>query len=184
MATANQIDDPNEDMYICAICLENMVKKKPRHLKCMHSFCEECLKMLVGRNERLKCPSCRTITVVRNFEQDLPINFTLNNFYEREQTLLRQRTKLCQNCNGNNSDSKCHDCDQRLCYVCRPKHESTHRVLQQCPEHQLDSLYICVECTETACGKCVTEHHKDHCQDQGLFNRSSCRPNSGGIKEI
>lgn len=49
----------------CSVCLEEF--KKPKLLRCYHSFCEECVKELLKKAEDkvIKCPQCRTNMEVR-----------------------------------------------------------------------------------------------------------------------
>ena len=49
-----------DEQLTCAICLERYCN--PKSLPCMHSFCKECIKLLVDNVKlELKCPECREI---------------------------------------------------------------------------------------------------------------------------
>eukprot|EP00058_Branchiostoma_floridae_P019070 XP_002604559.1 hypothetical protein BRAFLDRAFT_79421 [Branchiostoma floridae] len=41
----------------CSICLELFTR--PKVLPCQHTFCQDCLQDLAGKNKHLKCPNCR-----------------------------------------------------------------------------------------------------------------------------
>ena len=47
----------------CIVCFERMVS--PKSLKCFHVFCIVCLKRSIGKNGKIKCPTCRKNTKVR-----------------------------------------------------------------------------------------------------------------------
>lgn len=45
----------------CSVCLEEY--RKPKLLRCYHSYCQDCIKQLLKRSEgnnMVKCPQCRT----------------------------------------------------------------------------------------------------------------------------
>ena len=79
---------PDEDFYLCSVCLDDMTERNPRLLACHHSYCEECLVKLVRRGI-IKCPTCRQITHVANNDvTELSKNFQLLGIKERENRLL------------------------------------------------------------------------------------------------
>ena len=79
---------PDEDFYLCSVCLDDMTECNQRLLACHHSYCEECLVKLVRRGI-IKCPTCRQITHVANNDvTELSKNFQLLGIKERENRLL------------------------------------------------------------------------------------------------
>ena len=55
-----------EKQLECPICMEQL--KKPKSLRCMHTFCQECLVPLISRRNAglsgITCPTCRKKTFV------------------------------------------------------------------------------------------------------------------------
>lgn len=61
----------------CGVCYEPLLERKPRNLRCGHSFCEECLKALLKKRAgSISCPTCREDTPADNVDS-LPLNWVL-----------------------------------------------------------------------------------------------------------
>ncbi|KAH3843025.1 E3 ubiquitin-protein ligase TRIM71-like [Dreissena polymorpha] len=106
----------------CGHCLK--AYSDPRLLTCLHSFCLECLKDHVTKNnwkKNLLCPSCnKEMLIPKEGLSAIP-----------KDTYLKARTHACkltpasecETCQGNkNAVSRCLDCDLNLCAECRVSH--------------------------------------------------------------
>ena len=177
---ADFVDNEMEaDIYICSVCLENMLDRKPRTLRCNHSFCEPCLRQILekSKDNNILCPTCRFETVITDFDVDLPINFTLQKFKEYEKELRQlMKVKNCKICKHNESDSRCLQCDKHFCFFCRQNHEDSHSFIFSCGQHKHDVTHICEKCIQSVCDKCAQEDHRDHPEELVEFH--------DGVKKI
>jgi len=54
----------------CAICLENMHRRKKTELDCHHLFCQRCIKKWI-KNNKDTCPTCRSTLSVQKLTEIL-----------------------------------------------------------------------------------------------------------------
>ena len=126
MATRSDIPD----LYICQVCLEDQTTRNPRLLSCHHSFCEECIQMLV-KEGKVECPTCRQVTLVDDEEpvKTLSMNFML---LQMKEQMLKMREEMARMV-----------CDQvQTCHECK-----TSAVCNSCKR-----------CEGLFCGRCLEEH--------------------------
>ncbi|XP_065056233.1 uncharacterized protein LOC135684551 isoform X2 [Rhopilema esculentum] len=61
----------------CIVCFERMIA--PKTLKCHHVFCSACIGRSIGKNKKIRCPTCRKNTKVKNGDPvSLPTAFMVN----------------------------------------------------------------------------------------------------------
>ena len=165
----------NLDLYICDICMENMLERNPKVLPCLHSFCMECL-VKVMKQGAIECPTCRSKTIVPNGDvTELQVNFMLLKVKEHYDKVLSSKVVLCQLCKATNAIMKCQECSQPLCDRCSQKHNkiktfADHHLYKFCPKHA-DGMaaYICVKCVQPVCSNCIIMEHSEHDADIKLF---------------
>ena len=169
-----------ESLLTCSICLEDMVGRQPRSLSCLHSYCHQCLKDLLGfsHSHNLTCPTCKRETLIgKKGLKGLPVDFRVQQFADE----LKARTTVlnCDVCNVNKVVSKCHhvDCGLKLCRQCTNRHNKQplfkeHVVVALneenqeafiCEKHSREVRYMCHQCLVGACATCVLDdNHCDH----------------------
>ncbi|XP_011291118.2 uncharacterized protein LOC101889746 [Musca domestica] len=54
----NESESSNHTPFMCPVCMESCLKRRPTSTKCGHVFCEECIKMSIRLTH--KCPMCKT----------------------------------------------------------------------------------------------------------------------------
>ena len=84
----NFTTDEEDEIFQCAICLENMLNRRPKALPCLHTFCADCIKNLIlPLSNIVRCPICRKESEVIGGEENLPDNFYLKNLAKHETTV-------------------------------------------------------------------------------------------------
>ena len=167
------MSDNSDDLFECALCASDMVRRNPRVLQCLHSFCEQCLKKLI-HDDVIKCPTCRKVTTVTDDDvTDLPINFPLIKMRERELKKSKppkpvlKNDKVCQVCDHATPVFKCEKCMKYLCLECKEHHDDLsgykeHPVVELCAAHGDVITHICHQCVTPVCMKCMLGIHKEH----------------------
>ena len=167
------------DLYSCDICMENMLQRDPKLLWCHHSFCAECLVMLVKQGQ-IECPTCRVKTSLPKGEvQELQSNFMLHKVKEYVDNLVTVKHVLCQLCKSDAAYLKCQECAQLFCEVCSHKHNkiktfADHHLYKLCKKHT-DGMaaYICIQCVQPVCSTCVIIEHSEHETDIKPFTEGT-----------
>ncbi|XP_062862540.1 E3 ubiquitin-protein ligase TRIM45 [Trichomycterus rosablanca] len=178
---------------ICSVC--KRMFKEPKLLSCLHTFCAECILQLEpfspllpssARSEQLSftvlCPECDT-------EVELPASgvegLTTDHLALDEvfmETLLMEKSVLCDLCGDAEGEKRCEVCSFTLCDFCsqahrRQKRTSSHaihsldelkregrlsrRVL--CSLHPSQELRLFCECCDLpVCLECAATLHRDH----------------------
>ena len=164
------------DLYICKVCLENMLDKNPRSLSCLHTFCTDCLKKVM-KDGKISCPTCREITVVPNKNiTSLKANFMLQEVKAHLDEVLSSKALFCQLCLAESPVLKCQECIQLLCEDCSLKHNEVktfkdHKLFKLCPKHKEGMItHLCMKCVQPSCSKCVMTEHLDHEADIEMFD--------------
>ena len=182
MATSKLLDD-NE--LKCGICLK--LFQDPRSLPCLHTFCLECIKGLLGSSHSLKCSVCRAEHELSDQEvQLLPVDRDV--FQKLPTSWLKEQE-------GNGKCTSCEEeaelvawCEQCgiICRSCLNQHKKMqvlrgHHIVENtetaqtipseqksmiicCLKHVGQELkYLCTLCSELVCPECLlVGSHKDH----------------------
>ena len=153
------------DLFTCAVCLDNMLTRNPRLLKCHHRFCSECLNQLIIDGS-IQCPKCRKGTVVTNNDvNELQADFTLQQMKDYLDEINLKKTVLCQLCLTESATLKCLECLQLLCGECKHQHHKietfqNHKIYKLCKKHLEGAItHVCVKCVQQVCAKCVIKEH-------------------------
>ena len=169
MATGYKMETP--DLYICQVCLEDMLQLNPRLLTCHHTFCEGCLRKLI-RGQKISCPTCRLETPVPQGDVNkLTKDFRLLQMKEHMEKMGTKPTSYCQLCKKSVASCVCETCNKLICDTCKDKHGKMklfkdHNIQKLCQKHTESGLsHICIKCVETVCGTCILLDHSDH-EDQ------------------
>ncbi|XP_026579922.1 E3 ubiquitin-protein ligase TRIM56 [Pseudonaja textilis] len=111
----------------CPLCLERY--RQPKILPCLHSYCQACLKKLLGASKReLRCPECRELVPLPAGVEGLKTNFFLNGLLDLVPPAGEKARATCSLCpligQGASSVavSHCIDCADHLCQACARGH--------------------------------------------------------------
>ncbi|KAH3701663.1 E3 ubiquitin-protein ligase TRIM56-like [Dreissena polymorpha] len=122
----------SEDFSVCSLCQETF--KRPKMLRCLHTFCNECLNDYIGQNltssNCFPCPSCDIdselpqLAAEGRFADNFKDDQFMASFVELKKAL--QDGKCCDICVRRNEDivakSWCSDCTDALCEACSQVH--------------------------------------------------------------
>lgn len=127
--TENNEWDEIEQEVTCCVC--NEIFTEPKTISCLHTFCEECLKLTTEGNKRSGsengCPLCRA-----KFPDDvtkIPVNFSVKRlieiFRKRKESMQQARNDIkCGECKANTPATVwCADCESFQCQGCNELHE-------------------------------------------------------------
>jgi len=115
----------------CSLCKD--VFRNPKTIECLHSFCAECLEILIERNHsttKLGCPICRTpIHIQPDQVSTLPTDLFLigslraYNSIRTSMSKLDSQKILCSD-GENEATTYCVDCEAYLCDHCTTSHRN------------------------------------------------------------
>ncbi|XP_022079203.1 tripartite motif-containing protein 2-like isoform X2 [Acanthaster planci] len=118
--------DFSDKHLLCSICYE--MYRKPKTLKCLHSFCEDCLMNYVkSAKGNIKCPVCRKTTLLpRRGVRDLPSDFRLTSM--TDMVLHTEGTSIptCPTHAGNMCGVYCETCREVMCLRCLKESHTAH----------------------------------------------------------
>ncbi|XP_033737963.1 E3 ubiquitin-protein ligase TRIM56-like isoform X2 [Pecten maximus] len=173
---------------LCRICGGNF--RNPKLLKCLHTYCTDCIQTLVQCKEEkssLKCPICK---VEETYEEapTLPVHHLSKRLAEGK--AMAKDTQQCSICALNAlflpAIKICFECKDFLCEGCADKHkfsrftidhkitdldeeswqeslEKVHIENMMCPEHEKEEVrFFCEDCYNLVCRDCVILKHSDH----------------------
>ncbi|XP_038051441.1 E3 ubiquitin-protein ligase TRIM56-like [Patiria miniata] len=182
----------------CPICFCRY--KDPKILDCLHTFCLNCLDGMLSKQQpstgKITCPVCRKETPVP--DAGLPglldcffLSSLVDEINQQERSLETQQqattSPTCDECDeGIEAVSRCLDCEENLCQLCKTAHErakrtKTHRVTlvkhpeqkegpspdlnktysPKCQKHADQKMYFyCETCKMLACGICAAIDHR------------------------
>ncbi|XP_019613636.1 PREDICTED: keratin, type I cytoskeletal 9-like [Branchiostoma belcheri] len=144
MAAGPSLSQISDDFLGCQICLQPC--RRPKVLSCLHTFCQECLELLLKRQEeqhQLECPTCRNKTQLSGSGvAGLKDNFfveSLNDTVKLHKTVME--TEGCSSSNvacgacesKGEAKSYCVECGDFICEECN----SAHRRMKSLKGHQL-----------------------------------------------
>ncbi|KAK3103981.1 hypothetical protein FSP39_023405 [Pinctada imbricata] len=186
------LHDAQVNLTTCSICFETF--KKPKHLPCLHTFCEECISNYIssvfikeGKNSftEISCPLCRLKVVkpehinAEDWGKNLPSNHLIINVMDCERL---NKEKLCNPCERENESESatrwCVECRDMLCEKCA----KTHAKLRVTMSHKVVSLSELSENSPITNSSCVASYCEKHqqkileayCSDHGVACCISC----------
>nr|XP_022320261.1 uncharacterized protein LOC111122685 [Crassostrea virginica] len=136
--------------FTCPICAD--IFTNPKGLPCLHSFCRECLRVYItkqqenkGRNCEFSCPVCRHNVVppdgrkpVENWVDQFPSNHQIISLMDL--MLLKRNDKPCRLCQKRDLPTKavnlCRTCQEEYCADC----SKFHLLLKATKTHKLFPL--------------------------------------------
>ena len=184
-------DDVKKELE-CSVCQELFSEvNEPKILKCLHTFCKNCLEAWLSRQRegQLSCPTCRQVTECPDSNiNSLPSNI----FYKQMVEIVEAYSGTGQeddwlHC-GNCEEKKplkfyCFDCNTFLCEKCTGAHskwklfkghlvkeigkfESSDvqdyaRKSNVCKKHKDELRFYCENCNICICRDCAILEHRD-----------------------
>ncbi|XP_068724848.1 E3 ubiquitin-protein ligase TRIM71-like isoform X2 [Montipora capricornis] len=192
MARSKSFFDDIKKELECSVCQEQFSEaNEPKILKCLHTFCENCLEAWLRkhRNGKLSCPTCRHITNCPNDDiNKLPSNLFCKQLVEIVEAYSGQgpdESPQCGNCDQRMPlKFYCSNCNFFLCGDCAELHnkfksfrgheikeignfesgdlQDYSRKANICKHHQDENRFFCVKCGICICRDCVVLEHHDH----------------------
>ena len=179
MATASLTDV--DELISCPVCFEHY--RDPRHLKCAHQFCLQCLEKIAvtrpNRPREITCPICRAVTPLTPGSQvrDLPRPVLMNEVQKKIKKLISAHKKTKRNCDlcdnsGTMATTYCYDCHGNMCDTCFDEHledkiNGEHKTatisdLMFCDIHSEVVTVYCAQCKVGICKRCAAKDHRKH----------------------
>jgi hypothetical protein len=168
---------------MCGLCRKSFesppLKRAPRYLSCLHTFCSSCLADRIDRStSAILCPhpDCRVLS-------RCPEGLTT---FKIAYALVHQLPPICRNCEQRNAVCQCHQCpleSSLLCMVCLKAHNKIkaykkHSVsgldseietqvavvdMSKCSIHsERDLDAYCQTCQQLTCLSCAVFNHSNH----------------------
>ncbi|XP_033120956.1 RING finger protein nhl-1-like [Anneissia japonica] len=162
----------------CAICLNRF--HQPKTLKCMHTYCLQCIQKWVETHGKMKCPTCgQEHDLTKEDLKKLASNTMISQLLEYVMKIEDQKPTKCSFCD-NQPSYHCSTCQLYLCGGnCIKQHKAVPSTKDhplytldikeqegnQCPAHCNNTLeFYCTTCNKSACKQC--EHIFHCCQKQ------------------
>ena len=128
------------------------------------SICKEICKLKI-ENYQIKLYGCENGHIINN----ISINDFIKTQYIDESKII---CDICKSANKKEQYNKvfnyCKVCKQKLCPLCKSKHDKSHILLNYdkknylCYKHDEKFISYCNDCNKNLCYSCETEHNKDH----------------------
>ncbi|XP_033119053.1 tripartite motif-containing protein 2-like [Anneissia japonica] len=153
----------------CAICLSRF--HQPKTLKCMHTYCLQCIQKWVETHGKMKCPTCAQEHDLTRYDlKELTSNTMISQLLEYVIKTEDQKPTKCTCCNTNQPEYHCQTCQL---YLCGAPCIKQHQIIPALRNHSLYTLDKKEH--EGSSDKC-----KVHCNNTLEFfcstcNRSACK---------
>ncbi|XP_007909801.2 protein PML isoform X1 [Callorhinchus milii] len=111
-----------EEYLQCGIC--NQQGTRPKLLRCLHTFCEECLQTKC-KDQCIKCPTCDQLTEgdVGSLKDNILVA-NIRSKLEKQQEIRQSLQLVCGVCKASSfADFLCLLCDKFFCFNCFQNHE-------------------------------------------------------------
>ncbi|XP_033119001.1 E3 ubiquitin-protein ligase TRIM71-like [Anneissia japonica] len=119
----------------CAICLNRF--HQPKTLKCMHTYCLQCIQKWGETHGKMKCPTCaQEHDLTKDDLKDLASNTTISQLLEYVTKTEDQKPTKCSCCDINQPVYHCQTCQL---YLCEGLCIKQHQIIPALRNH---SLYI------------------------------------------
>ncbi|XP_033118988.1 E3 ubiquitin-protein ligase TRIM71-like [Anneissia japonica] len=158
----------------CAICLNRF--HQPKTLKCMHTYCLQCIQKWVETHGKMKCPTCGQEHELTKYDlKDLAANTMISQLLEYVMKTEDQKPAKCSCCDIHQPEYHCQTCQLYLCGTpCIKQHqiipalrnhslytldkkeqESSSEEQTKCKVHCNNILeFFCSTCNKSACKHC------------------------------
>ena len=158
MATTSGANSLEEHIR-CSVCLE--VYTDPHMLKCLHTFCHQCIQGVKQRNH-IRCPECRQHTNLKRVKKDFKMDSLIAIITNMSGSGDNPQETVCDACEDSMRPviSFCTNCEDLLCGNCFKAHRGmrlakdhivvTFADLQQSKKQKMDKYIKMVRDAETA----------------------------------
>ena len=153
------------------------------------------IKNMIVKSKGIICPECGESCLMSINDYKIRLYDCINEhdtdeiaFEEFNNTQKEGLKKIkCNKCNAiyNNDFYACNVCKINLCFLCKNKHDSTHKILnyedKNCigSRHDYPYTLYCKSCKINLCISCETEHNKKH----ELISFGKMMINNGNLKQ-
>ncbi|XP_033121488.1 E3 ubiquitin-protein ligase TRIM71-like [Anneissia japonica] len=161
----------------CAICLNRF--SQPKTLKCMHTYCLQCIQKWVETHGKMKCPTCgQEHDLTKKDLQQLSSNILISDLLRYVVKTEDQKPTKCSFC----YNQPTHHCSICQMYLCGGNCIKQHKAVPLTKDHPLYTLdikeqddssdeeieylddsnttleFYCSTCNKSACTKCKQQH--------------------------
>ncbi|XP_033100682.1 E3 ubiquitin-protein ligase TRIM71-like [Anneissia japonica] len=179
MALSKALQFMDKQDLECAICLNRF--QQPKTLKCMHTFCQQCIHKWVETHGKMKCPICNEEhDLLKENIQQLASNTMISQLLEYVIKTEEQNPTKCSFCDN----QPAYHCSTCQLYLCRAQCVKQHKTVHSTKDHPLYTLdmnehdgkptncqvhcntpleFYCSYCNKSACEKC---EHILHCHQE------------------
>ncbi|XP_033123798.1 E3 ubiquitin-protein ligase TRIM71-like [Anneissia japonica] len=158
----------------CAICLNRF--HQPKTLKCMHTYCLQCIQKWVETHGKMKCPTCAQEHDLTRYDlKELASNTMIIQLLEYVVKTEDQKPSKCSCCDINPPEYHCQTCQL---YLCGGLCIKQHHIIPSLRNHSLYTLdkkeqgrisdkqskcrvhcnnlleFFCSTCNKSACKHC------------------------------
>ncbi|XP_033106663.1 tripartite motif-containing protein 2-like [Anneissia japonica] len=154
----------------CAICLSRF--DQPKILKCMHTFCQQCIQKWMENHGKMKCPTCRQEhDLTKDDLKQLASNTMIGKVLEYVAKTEEQKPTKCSVCDN----TPAYHCSTCQVYLCGGNCFKQHKILPSTKDHPIYTLdikkqedkqtkcpvhcnttleFYCSTCNKSACKQC------------------------------
>ena len=136
--------------------------KKSNVIVC--SICKEICKLAI-EDYQIKLYGCENGHTIK----DISVNDLSKTQYIDESKII---CDICKSANKKDQYNKlfhyCNECKQKICALCKTKHDKSHNIIDYdkrhylCYKHNEKFISYCNDCNKNLCYNCETGHNKDH----------------------
>ncbi|XP_033120963.1 tripartite motif-containing protein 2-like [Anneissia japonica] len=160
----------NDKDLECAICLNRF--HQPKTLKCMHTYCQQCIQEWVEGHSKLECPTCgQKHDLTKEDLKQLASNKMISQLLEYAAKIEDQKPAKCSFCDN----KPAYYCSTCQLYLCGGPCTKQHKTVSSTKDHQLYTLdskeeddketkcpahcntpleFYCSNCNKSACKRC------------------------------
>ncbi|XP_033102559.1 E3 ubiquitin-protein ligase TRIM71-like [Anneissia japonica] len=122
----------------CAICLNRF--HQPKTLKCMHTYCQQCIQKWVETHGKIECPTCgqQHDLTKGDLKQQLASNTMISQLLEYVMKTEEQKPTKCSFCDN----QPAYHCSTCQLYLCEGNCIKQHKAVPLTKDHPLYTLDI------------------------------------------